>query len=822
MLPRLLALLFFFPAAFLAQEDTLKHFTAKRTDLIIKIDGKLDDPAWAGSEIMSDFIQRLPIEKAAPTQKTEVRILYDDQALYVGAMMYDTNPDSILHQLGNRDSWDLNADEFEIFLDTYNSRQDGFSFSVSASGVQGDSKFSDYTYNAIWESSVKITQQGWVAEIKIPYSAIRFPKKEVQEWGLQVARNIKRNKEWDQWAYIPSGAANYQKYFGTLHGISKVEPPVRLSFSPYLSGYYESAPGYDDNGELLYGNSFSYNAGADIKYGINESFTLDLILFPDFGQVQSDNKIKTLSYREITYSENRGFFKEGTELFRRYPLFYSRRIGQTPGLYYSIPFMVDSTDEIIKNPSNATLLNAVKLSGRSPNKLGIGILNAVTAEMNAVVEDSAGIRRKIQTEPLTNYNVTVFDQQLKNNSSIYFLNTNVMRSGPAPDANVSAAGYYLENKKNSLSSSADMRLSQVYTPDTSANIASVKYGHMANIGFRKIGGQFEFGAGYEIMNKSFDPSDLGYQQFGDYGSVRADMVFMTFKPGKIFRNTSTELSGRYSYNLTTGKQTGASLNLFFYGTFLSYISLHGGGSMGPWSSYDYYEPRVEGRYYRNYEWWFAFMGFSSDYRKKLTLDGGLNCGNFMPGNIHGFIAGPGIGAHMTPRYRISDKWSVSYSIDYNGDPYNPGFADIDTVGIIFGARKLQTITNSVSTKYTFKNDLSLSIVARHYWTTAQYVDYFLLGDYGHLLPAPWYQGANDFSFTAFNVDAVFSWQFAPGSNLSIVYKNAISNDSYGNIVIPKFFENLSSTFTFPQTNTLSVKAFYYLDYLYLKKKKNRK
>ncbi|MCC7303156.1 MAG: carbohydrate binding family 9 domain-containing protein [Bacteroidia bacterium] len=800
--------------------DTLKHYPIQRTDKPPKIDGDLNDECWSKAEAITDFIQKLPVDKAAPTQKTDVRLLYDDYAIYIYAYMYDTHPDSILRELGSRDYWDLNADAFSVKFDTYNSRQDAFVFGVSASGLQSDNKLSDYTYNAVWHSHVRITDKGWCAEISIPYSAIRFPNKPEQEWAFQINREIRRNREALQWAYIPNGETVYQKFWGTITGIKNIKPPVRLSVSPYLAAGFESNPEYNSDGSVGYTNVYSYNAGADIKYGLNESFTLDMILFPEFGQVASDNKVKNLSYREITYGENRAFFNEGTELFSKNMMFYSRRIGKTPTYFYSVSSMIDPTDKIIKNPNRTNLLNAFKISGRTESKLGIGILNAVTGEMNAIIEDSAGNRRKLLTEPFANYNIVVFDQQLKNNSNVYFMNTNVMRDAAWNDANVTAVGFKLENKKNTLVFEANGGASQIYTADTVKNYAKVKFGPAGYFSLRKQGGHWEAYLNYLYMSREYDPSDLGYQQFGNFGNFETGISHRTFEPGKVFRQSNQELGYEYAYNLSTGRMTNSSIDFFFFGTLLNYFSVYSGGAMAIGSSYDYYEPRVEGMYWRNYEWYFLNAGFSSDYRKKLAVDGGGNFGNFMPANLYDFKAAPGAGFHLSPRFRFSNRFTMNYSFNWNRDPYNPGFANFDSAGnVIFGARDIKTISNGLSLKYTFKNDMQFFLSGRHYWTTGHYLEYWMLNNEGMLDPAPWYTENNDYSFTAFNIDATFYWQFAPGSMLTVSYKNSIYSDELAASLLPTYFDYLERTFESPQTNTLSVKVSYYLDYNHILRKR---
>jgi hypothetical protein len=803
-----------------AGNDTLKHYSAVRITNPPKIDGVLDDACWQNIPGFSDFVQRLPDENRPPTQRTEVKIAYDDQAIYVGAFMYDTYPDSILAELGSRDAGGLNADDFRIIFDTYNSRQDAFFFQVYASGVQVDGRFSDYTYNAVWESKTKINDQGWVAEFRIPYSAIRFPNQKNQNWSMQATRGIRRLRELDQWCLIPSGSTNIQKFYGFLDGIEDIQPPLRLSFNPYVSSYYERVPSGAGNNEFVEG--FSYNVGADVKYGISESFTLDMILFPDFGQAQTDRRVKNLSYREVIFAENREFFREGTDLFNQGGLFYSRRIGRTPGKFYSVPFLLKPGETLEKNPAQTNLINAFKVSGRTLGKTGIGILNAITAEMNAVVRDSTGETYKILTEPMANYNLFVVDQQFNNNRSIGFMNTNVLREGNFRDANVSALGFYGENKKNTLSVEGDFTYSHVLLPDPETGGSKPKTGTRSNFEIGKIGGAWEYSASVSSVSRDFDPSDLGFLVFGNFTRFSADVEHRTFVPGKRMRNTNTSLSLDYSYFNETGKPTGSFINAFFFGTNLKFHSFYGGFTVSPLANYDYFEPRIPGRVFRTWEWYYMNFGISSDYRRKLALDGNVRMGNFLPGNFHNFKSPPGGGFRFGPRYRFSNKFSLTYNIDWDKDPYNPGFATMSPVGdIVFGGRSITTISHSVFARYLFKNDMALTLTGRHYWSSGVYKDYYFLNDDGSLNPALGYTGENDYNFTAYSIDLVYSWWFAPGSQLTLVYKNIIDNDQVGSLPRPNYPNDFMNSFTFPMTNSISFKAFYWLDYLYLVKKKKK-
>ena len=339
-----------------------KQLAAVRTATAPKIDGVIDDAEWQQAPVATDFIQYSPYSGRPATHNTEVRILYDDEAIYIAAMMYDTNPDSIYMHLGKRDSDNsLNADQFYIELSTFNDGINGETFKVSASGVQSDSKartsggggggmwgHGDSSWDAVWYSKVSVVENGWIAEMKIPYSALRFPKSDVQTWGINFWREIRRYREQSSWSFVNREIGSSFNHLGELSGLSNLVPPVRLSLVPYLSGYAEKYDGEKPG--------YSYSGGLDLKYGINESFTLDATLIPDFGQVQSDDQVLNLTPYEVKYNERRPFFMEGTELFARGNIFYSRRIGTRPRLYRSAQGEAGVNENVIYNPQESSLI----------------------------------------------------------------------------------------------------------------------------------------------------------------------------------------------------------------------------------------------------------------------------------------------------------------------------------------------------------------------------------------------------------------------------------------------------------------------------------
>ena len=301
----------------LASEVVLskRSFKANRIEIEAPIiDGKISDEAWLGAEVLSNFIQNTPIPKVKGTQKTEVRMIYDDEAIYIAARMYERNTDSIYNFLTERDDFG-NADFFIAVFNPYKDGINGDGFAVTPSNVQIDIKYSlndeSNTWDAVWESATHIDELGWTVEMKIPYSALRFPETAVQEWGINFGREIRRNRERDWWSSGDPAVDGFLTQAGKVQGIKDIQPPTRLFFFPYASTYYEvnSSEGAPDNSSI--------NGGMDVKYGINDAFTLDMTLIPDFGQVRFDDQVLNLTPFEVQFDENRQFFTEGVELFNK-------------------------------------------------------------------------------------------------------------------------------------------------------------------------------------------------------------------------------------------------------------------------------------------------------------------------------------------------------------------------------------------------------------------------------------------------------------------------------------------------------------------------
>lgn len=516
----ILILLPTFVSAQVTKNDTLiesykkadRHYTAIRKVNEIKLDGELNDIAWNDAEIATGFISLEPVPGLPAIQPTEVKIIYDDEAIYIGAFMHEVSKDSILRELTERDDIG-NSDYFGIVFDTYEDNINGFQFMITPAGTQVDARITtfgeDDNWNAVWYSETTITDSGWVAEIKIPYSAIRFPKKEIQEWNMNMFREIRRTRQKVFWNELDPKVDGFLTQSGNMHGIRDIDAPLRLSFVPYFAFGYQNNSG----GDIGATNSFTYSGGMDLKYGINDAFTLDMTLVPDFSQAQSDNTILNLTQFEVRYDENRQFFTEGTELFDKADLIYWRRVGGTPILQYAVEDSLNDGDILVKNPDVTQLLNAFKISGRNTNGMGIGVFNAFTKPMYAEINNDENGSRTILTDPFTNYNAVVIDQNLKNNSYLSFINTNVSRANDFYNANVLGTQFKFLEKTNTYGVSGSGSWNTKY--GNSAIDVDFNNGFTYDIEVGKASGNLTYYIENEIVSDTYDRNDFGFLRFNN-------------------------------------------------------------------------------------------------------------------------------------------------------------------------------------------------------------------------------------------------------------------------------------------------------------------
>ncbi len=793
-----------------------KRLKAKRIETAPKIDGILNENIWENVDIATNFIQQSPVPGNPAEHDAEIKIVYDNTAVYLGARIHAPSKDSIARALTERDSGG-NTDFLAFIIDPYQDGNNAFEFSITAAGVQYDARASnnggDNNWDAVWHSAVTVDDTGWTVEYKIPFSALRFPDKPIQEWNVNflVSRFFSGERIW--WNELKPEIQGWLNQAGIVEGIENVKPPVRLFFSPFVSFNVDHFP-YNTDG--VKNTKPSFNAGMDIKYGINEAFTLDMTLVPDFGQVQSDNQILNLSPFEVQFAERRQFFTEGTELFSKGNLFYSRRIGGTPSGFYDVYGDVQEGETILKNPSEVQLFNSTKISGRTNGGLGIGVLNSVTGEMTAEIEDVNGEVRTIKTEPLTNYNVFVLDQNLKNNSYVSFINTNVWREGEAYEANVTGSEFNIRNKKNSYMVSGLAALSQKYF----TNLSNPELGYQTSLAIRKTSGQFQFSFENQIRNHTYDHNDLGFLRINNSIDFEGFLRYNIYKPKNerfLGSYNGLRIENSYRYHNPTTFQNLAFI-LFSENSYRNFWRSEFWTVLEPILTYDFFEPRREGRFYEfptNYN----FGGnFNTDNRKKWIANVSANYRHWPKtpqkrANIRGGLS-----------YQFTEKFRMEGGVGAFNFFNDIGYAGVDgNDDIIFGQRDQFTVENVVRVLYTFNNRMGLNLRARHYWSKAIYEDYFLLDEDGRLANTS-YTGIDEegnsmhnVNFNVFNIDLIYQWQFAPGSLLSFGWKNAIFSSDRN--IEDGYFRNIGRTFQNDQNNLFTFRVIYFLDFLSLKKKK---
>jgi hypothetical protein len=803
------------------------------------IDGELDDAAWQSAPVAKDFVQNFPTYGIPATVRSEVRIVYDDNAVYVGAYLFD-NPSLIKKQLTSRDGEQRqDVDYFSVFFDTYNDQQNGFQFLVTTANVQSDARlggsggtgfgeYGDKTWDAVWESATSIKKDGWVVEMRIPYISLRFTKKEVQTWGLQLLRFIRRNNESSFWNPVDPNVNGFLNQFGKYTDLKNIQPPLRLSLSPYLSGGIRFNPGdYRKKTEIL------GSGGMDVKYGLNQSFTLDATLIPDFGQVVSDNLVNNLTPFEIKFDENRPFFTEGTELFNKSGLFYSRRIGATPTGYRSVEStygQASSGYEIIKNPSVTRLYNAIKFSGRTDNKLGIGVLNAIAAPMHAEIRNlSTKKDSSIQTEPLSNYNLFVLDQAFKGRSSITFTNANVIRNGSARDANTSALDVALYNKKNSHALTATFRYSDIfgYTPYSSfyfmnkdtVTMNGRRYlkpydGYKTKLQFGKVSGKVRYFASANIESKTFDPNDLGYIQAPNEATYLAGASYNQFDPTKHFLIYNynlnlyyTNLFQPYSFSSFEVSAEGSWVFKNFWDVQLAF-------GTQPNGQYDFFELQSTDYKLKRPAFYYTNISGSTDSRKKLFVSYGAGYEHSTLKNSPYFVFNNGI------RYRFSDHFTLNYNISRQHDELQIGNAYVPGDKIV-GYRNYTDLTSILSGVYNFTSRMNITLRGRHYWSKVHYLSLYHVDAKGNTVPATVSFPVSDLdqNYNIFNVDAFYTWDFRPGSRIIIGWKNWLGDPtSIDGVKYHDYFSNFGRSFGLSHGNEISFRMIYFLDYNQIRRK----
>lgn len=785
----------FVATSFYSQEK--KTLEATRISNPPKIDGILDDEVWQSLPAYGDFKMYQPGNEGnvAAGYQTEVKMAYDDRAVYIAAYMYDPDPEGILSQFSQRDEIMVQADHFAVALNTYNDGINEIHFFVTSAGTIGDAISTqtnfDFGYDVVFECKISKDAKGWYAEFKIPYNALRFPEVTVQDWSVNFYRKLIVQNETHTWNFIDNSIGNRSQYNGIITGVRDINPPVRLTLFPFAQGVVTSFDGTTET---------DLSVGLDVKYGLSDSFTLDATLIPDFGQASFDAVRLNLGPFEQTFSENRTFFTEGVDLFNKGEIFFSRRVGGPPSV--DVEELLGENEEATDAPSKVNLINAIKISGRTKGQLGIGFFNAITEKTYATVRDTImGESRKVLVEPISNYNIFVLDQQFNDNSSVSIINTNVLRSGSFRDANTSAFVFDVTDKGNRFRTSGRAVISNVFESD------GTKTGFRSEFDIFRIKGKLRYRVGHDFANTTLDINDLGLNFTNNFNNFGAGISYRIFEPTKNFNNYNFSLTYRHRRLYKPDVQTGNSYNLNWF--FFTVKRFAFGGSMSYNSENDdYFEPRVDGRFVTFNENLGGRIFVSTDFRKKFAVDVAVGYRNFFndPQRQRFF--------DFAPRYRFSDRFLIVLSTDLSFRKNNFGYVEDTETEIIFGQRDITNIENQITASFNFDPYKAIDLRFRNFWSIADYSDniFWTLNEDGSRTLTTYDISENDpnQNFNIWNLDLSFRWRFAPGSEATLLYRNQIFKQDEQSAL--NYGESLNGLFKEPSQHSVSLRITYFIDY----------
>ena len=851
-------------------------YNTKRVVKAPVLDGILTDETWNSVEWAGDFKQWMPDEGKAPAQKTKFKIIYDEKNIYVAVRCYDTEPDKIVNRLSRRDGND--GDWVEVNFDSYHDLRTGFAFTVTAAGVKGEEAISgngnnwDSSWNPIWYVKTNIDEEGWTAEMKIPFTQVRFSDAAEQVWGLQMHRNNFRENERSIWQRIPRDLPGWVSNLGELHGIKNIKPQKQIEIQPYAVGQtetFEKEPG----NPFATGKRSNANFGIDGKVGVTNNLTLDFTVNPDFGQVEADPSAIALDGFQIFQREQRPFFVENKNIFdyqvtkaqaggpfTRDNVFYSRRIGRSPQ-----GGTTTSSGEFVDRPGNTTILGAAKFSGKTKSGLSIGILEAVTQEEFAEI-DNNGSRRKQVVEPLTNFFLTRLQKEYNNSNTLIggmftATNRNLTDTGISGMHNAAYAGgldfkhqwnnrsWYVEG--NVVMSKVLGSKEAIYNTQTSLrhNFQRVDASHVevdptktsltgtgGNIKFGKSGGgNFVFDSGVTWRSPELELNDMGFQRNADDITHYNWMAYRSLKPFSIFRRLQVNYNHYVSWNFE-GKNTYVGINTNSHATFnnnwrtgfnMHYVTvdytdsaLRGGPMLRLPNSFDYN------------------MYVSSDQSKKVQfrVRGGQTNGaengftrkyasmrmTYVPINSLNISISASInnnqqelqyvttahGSSLTngnPRYINAsleqDTFNMSLRLNYTISPN----LSIQYYGSPFISRgrynNFKYITNSLASKFTDR----FQTLSANQITYDNASDSYLV-DENRDATTDYTIGNPNFSFIQFQSNLVARWEYIPGSEIFLVWSKGITR--YGDPMddlLPSLGDNI-----FGQTahNIFLIKATY--------------
>jgi len=813
-----------------------KRYTAERLKTAPSIDGILDDEAWKEGVWIDDFTQYEPYNGAKPSQRTEFKILFDDDNIYAAFKAFDTSPDSIVSRLTRRDEPD--GDLVAVIFDSYHDLRTGFLFGVASSGVKYDQIFTndgdneDDSWDPNWWVKTSVNSEGWTAEMKIPFSQVRFEKNSGDIWGLDVIRDLYRKNETSLWQHIPKDAPGLIHNFGELAGLEQIKPRKIFDVTPYGVAKLESFKAEPGTPFLEKGRKYGLNGGIDAKIGVTNNMTMDLTINPDFGQVEADPSEVNLSAYETFFSERRPFFIEGNNITNfnigigdgdvgNDNLFYTRRIGRRP---QGSPDLEDGMYADV--PNFTTIIGAAKLTGKTKDGLSLGFVEAVTSEEKAEI-DNNGERSYETVEPLTNYMVGRVQKDFNEGKTIVgaiFTGTSRNLDENLDDFMHKSAysggidfTQYFKDKKWMFN--ANTAFSQVrgttdaldhtqkssaryfQRPDKDYSVYDPTRTSLSGAGGRvqlaKLDGHLNTMAVVLWKTPGFEINDLGYLQQADRIMPLLWVGYNQWEPKGIYRryNINTDIWTIYNFGgvrVQTGLEGNISMtfknfwNAFIYGNVQTNARdaslLRGGPTM-----------ITPGRMFLN-------GGFSTDSRKKLELEFYGNYNKGFENNLENMSLGTGISWKPTNFLRVS--LNPGFSKSFTELQYVTETDMGEDARYIFASIDRKTINTSLRINLNLSPDLTLQYWGQPFIASGRYYDYKYITDpmadkfrdRFHTYSAGEItrldgsaeidenlDGSVDYTFDTgdFNVQEFLSnlvvrWEYSPGSSVYLVWSQTRS------------------------------------------------
>lgn len=811
-----------------------------------KIDGKLDDIIWAKSAETGEFTQLEPNEGEKPSQETTFKIAYDEHNLYIAIRSHDSEADKIVQRVTRRDEGE-NADVVSVLIDSYHDKRTAFEFSINAAGVKIDGIWSDdgdnkdYNWDPVWYGATSVDETGWTAEMRIPFTQLRFGKNEEQVWGLEVGRYLHRKQEWSLWQFIPQKSAGFVSNIGELRGLKGIPTPRRIELLPYSVGQVEFTQNDADN-PFESGKEGKLSGGLDGKIGITSDLTMDFTVNPDFGQVEADPSEVNLSAFESFFAEKRPFFIEGKNIFNyalgwgdgsfsQETLFYSRRIGRQP--QYD-PDLDDN--EYSQAPNNTSIITAAKITGKTKSGISVGIMDALTAREHVKIDEN-GEQRSEEAEPLTNYFAGRLQKDYSNgNTAIGGMFTALHRDIREPQLNfLNKAAYsggvdftrqwhnkdYMLNIKTAFSRiEGDQEAiyeaqsaSQRYFQRPDANHVTLDSsrtslnGHGGSFVVGRIGGHWRYVLGGIWRSPGFETNDMGFLRKADRGMGYTWISYREWNPEWIFRNYQINFNAWEGWNFA-GDNLFKGSNINGGGQFKNYWWFSAGIDR---DAAELRDSELRGGPMMKFPGtWNNWFSLSTDDRKTILF--GVNTFNsFNDDKITRYNE-----VYLNVTWRPSKALSISadpfYSVNKNNlqyittethqtlgeDRYVMGLIEQETFGVQFRANF--SVTPNLSIQYYGQPFISAGKYTQFKRITEPMADHYndrvhtfgegeinaITTGNGDLVyeidedrngTADYSFDDPNFNFWEFRSNLVIRWEYLPGSTMYLVWTQNRSEDS---------------------------------------------